>query len=319
MGLLTNLFGKQDVPGKPALETAVEHAVSAVEPLLVQTRGYPERYHHPVSVAMAYARQLADSLPGPIQIDRDAYARDAFVHALFPDVNAISEAIASSPSMQAYLRNSPSGNEFYALMGMRRVDRKLIGMELVGPAIQREIVQQATYFISHTIEYPAPDEALTREKIATQFFHCLVSKVKARIEQRRQNKEAMLTERGKLMPRLHVADDIERAAIEERLTMLADGMQSVIESLEVDHYLEDFEAVLLHPEEYLHLSQTSIRLDSMGIRRTADDTERGQEFMLSELIGYDQRDWTVTIVRCTNLQFETFAEKLDKASRYLTI
>ncbi len=319
MGLLTNLFGKQEIPGKPALETAVEHAVSAVEPLLAQTRGYPDRYHHPVSVAMAYARQLADSLPGPIQIDREAYAKDAFVHALFPDVNAISEAIASSPSMQEYLHDSPSGSEFYALMGMRRVDRKLIGMELVGPAIQREVVQQATYFISHTIESPAPDESLTREKIATQFFHSLVGKVKARIEQRRQNKEALLTERSNLMPRLHVADDIERAAIEERMTMLADGLQSIIESLELDHYLEDFETVLLHPEEYLHLTHSSIRVDSMGIRRSAGDTERGQEFMLSELIGYDRRDWTVTIVRCTNLQFETFAEKLDKAYRYLTL
>jgi len=319
MGLLTNLFGKQDVPGTPALKTAVEHAVSAVEPLLVQTRGYPDRYHHPVSVAMAYARQLAESLPGPIRIDRDAYATDAFVHALFPDVNAIAEALASSLSMQEYLRNSPSGSEFYALMGMRRVDRQLMGMELAGPTVQREVVQQATYFISHTMENPAPDEALAREKIATQFFHSLVGKVKARIEQRRQNKEAMLTERNNLMPRLHSADDIERAAIEERLTMLADGLQSIIESLELDHYPEDFEAVLLHSEEYLHLNQTSIRLDSMGIRRTTDDTEQGQEFMLSELIGYDRRNWTVTIVRCANLQFETFAEKLDKAYRYLTL
>ena len=77
--------------------------------------------------------------------------------------------------------------------------------------------------------------------------------------------------------------------------------------------------MLLHPEEYLRLNQTLITLDSMGIRRTADDTEKGKEFLLSELIGYDRRDWTVTIVRCTNLQYETFAEKLDKAYRYLSL
>lgn len=319
MGLLTNLFGQQDVADSPALKTAVEHAVTAVEPLLMQMSGYPERYRQPVSAAMAYAKQLADSLPGPVNIDRDAYGRDAFVHALFPDVNAIADTISSSLAMQEYLHHAPSGNEFYALMGMRRVDRKLMGMELVGSTVQREVVQHATYFISHTIENPSPDEALTREKIATQFFHSLVGHVRARIEQRRQNKEALLGERKELLSSLHTANDIERPAIEERLIMLEDGLQSIIESLEQDHYLDDFEAVLLHPEEYLHLNHTSIRLDTMGIRRTTDDTEWSKEFMLSELVGYDRRDWIVTIVRCTNLQYETFAERLDKAYRSLTL
>lgn len=319
MGLLTNLFGEQDVPDTPALKTAVEHAVSAVEPLLMQTGGYPDRYRGPVSAALAYSKQLADSLPGPVNIDRDAYARDALVHALFPDINAIADAISSSLSMQEYLHKAPSASEFYALMGMRRIDKKLMGMELLGSTLQRDVVQQATYFISHTIENPSPDEVLTREKIAAKFFHSLVGKVKARIEQRRQSKEVLLEKRKNLMHQLHSANDIERAATEERLTMLADGLQSIIESLELDRYLEDFEAVLLHPEEYLRLNQTSIRLDSMGIRRTTGDTEWSKEFMLSELIGYDRRDWTVTIVRGTNLRYESFAERLDKAYRYLTL
>ena len=319
MGLLTNLFGKQDTPDSPRLEKAIEHAASVVEPLLMQTSDYPDRYRQPVSVALAYAKQLADSLPGPVLIDREAYARDAFVHALFPDANAISDAIASSLSMQEYLRKPISGNEFYALMGMRRVDKKFMGMEMAGTMLQRDVVQQATYFISHTLENPSPDEALAREMIATRFFHCLVGKVKARIEQRRQRKEALTTETNALVSRQHFVNDIERSATEERVTKLENGLQSIIESLEPEHFLADFEAVLLHPEEYLRLNQTSITLDSMGIRRDADNAGQGKELMLSELIGYDRRDWTVTIVRCSNLEYESFAEKLDKAYRYLSL
>lgn len=319
MGLLTNLFGKHDVPDSPQLETAIEHAVSAVEPLLKQTSGYPDHYRQPVSVALAYAKQLAGSLPGPVLINRDAYARDALVHVLFPDVNAIPDAIASSLAMQEYLRKPSSGNEFYALMGMRRVDKKFMGMEMAGATLQRDVMQRATYFISHTLENPSPDEALAREMIATRFFHSLVGKVKARIEQRRQSKETLTAEANALKTRLHEVNNIERAATEERMTKLAGGLQSIIESLEPEHFLADFEAVLLHPEEYLHLNQTLITLDNMGIWHTADETGQGKEFMLSELIGYDRRDWTVTIVRCTNLQYETFAEKLDKAYRYLSL
>lgn len=319
MGLITNLFGKQDVPQTPALKTAVEHAVSSVEPLLLQAGGYPEHYHRPVSVALEYARQLAYSLPGPVKIDREAYARDAFVHALFPDINAISEAITSSLDMQEYLRHAPNGSEFYALMGMRRVDRKLMGMELMGETLQREVVQQATYFISHTIENPSPDETLARERIATGFFHSLVGKVKERIEQRRHTKEALLAERDTLMQRMRFANDIARSAAEERMDKLVEGLQPLIESLELDHYVADFEAVLLHPEEYLRLNQTTVTLDSMGIQRNADNQDQAREFTLSELVGYDRRDWTVTVVRCSSLDYETFAERLDKAYRYLRL
>ena len=319
MGLLTNLFGKQDVSNSPQLRTAIEHAVSAVQPLLMQASGYPRAYFKPVGVALEYARDLAHSLPGPVLVDREAYAQDAFVHTLFPDINAISDAVSASLSMQEYLRGSKSGGEFYALMGMRRVDKKFFGMELAGSTLQRDVAQQATYFISHTIVDPSPDETLVRENIARRFFHKLVDKVKVRIEQRRQSKEALIAERNDLMHRLRFVNDSERAVMEERLNELGTGLESIVESLELDHYLEDFEAVLLHPEKYLHLKQSTITLDSMGIQRNTDDIEQSNELKLSELIGYDRRDWTVTIVRYTNLQYETFAEKLDKAYRYLSL
>ncbi|MBI5005592.1 MAG: hypothetical protein HZB95_00555 [Nitrosomonadales bacterium] len=317
MGLHSNLFGKRDTQDTSALDAAVAYAVTAVEPLLIHMSGYPDRYRHPVGVAMEYARQLAGSLPGPVSIDREAYSRDSLVHVLFPDSNAMAEAITSSISMQEYLRAPPSGNEFYALMGMRRIDRNLIGMELVGSTMQREVLQQATYFTCHTIENPSPDEMLARDRVAMRFFHRLVADVKARIEQRRQSKEALLTKRKELTPRRLSATDPESAASAERTNRLEDGLHSIIESLGPERYFEDFEAVLLHPEEYLYLKQTSITLDNMGIRRS--DSGGGQEFTFSELVGCDRSDWTVTIVRGTNLKYESFADRLDKAYRYLTL
>lgn len=319
MKLIPNLFRKQS-SGASALKTAVEHAVSAVEPLLLHRRGYPQRYHRPVAAALEYAGQLAVSLPGPVRIDREAYARDPFVHILFPDINAIPDAITSSLAMQEYLRHPPSGDEFYALMGMRRVDKKLIGMELAGETLlQRDVVQQTTYFVSHTLENPSPGESLTRERIATQFFQCLVRKVKARIDQRKQSKEALISERDELTKRLRFASDIERDEAEQRIADLSEGLGALVESLDPDRYLDDFEAVLLHPEEHLRLVRTSLTLDSMGIRREEGDAGQGREFTFSELIGYDRRNWTVTLVRCADLEYETFAERLEKAYRYLTL
>ena len=77
--------------------------------------------------------------------------------------------------------------------------------------------------------------------------------------------------------------------------------------------------MLLHPEEYLHLDQKPIFLDSMGIMREGDGAGRGEPFMFNELIGYDRRDWTVTMVRCRNPHSESFAAKLEKAYRKLVV
>jgi hypothetical protein len=319
MGLFSKLFNPHDTPDSPALLAAIDRAVSAVEPLLKQTDDYPGRFRQPVSVALEYAKRLAYNLPGPVTIDREAYAKDALVHALFPDINAISEAVTSSLALQEYLRKAPAGNEFYALMGTRRIEKNVLGMEMSATTLQREVPQQAVYFSSHTLENPSPDEALAREMTTMRFFDSLVGKIKMRIEQRKRNKEALLTERSTLLPLLSTGDTTTHAGAEQRMTELMAELQTAVEALELENYLADFEAVLLHPEEYLHLNQTSLILDSMGIKRTANDGERGRPLVFSELVGYDRRDWTVTIVRCVNLEYESFAKRLDKAYRSLAL
>jgi hypothetical protein len=41
--------------------------------------------------------------------------------------------------------------------------------------------------------------------------------------------------------------------------------------------------------------------------------------VFNELIGFDRRDWTVTMVHCSNIQSETFAARLETAYRMLSI
>lgn len=319
MGLFADLFKLHDTPDSPALLAAIDRAVSAVEPLLKHTDDYPDRFRQPVNAALEYAKRLAYSLPGPVTIDREAYAKDAFVHALFPDINAISDAVTSSLALQEYLRRSPGSSEFYALMGTRRIEKSVLGMEVSAMTLQREVPQQAVYFSSHTLENPSPDESRAREMTAMHFFDSLVGKVKIRIEQRKQNKEALIAERNTLLPLLGTANDPKQAEAQQRMDKLMGELQSAMESLELKNYIADFDAVLRHPEEYLHLNQTSIMLDSMGIKRGANDSGRGRQLVFSELIGYDRRDWTMTIVRCVNVEYHSFAERLDKAYRYLTL
>lgn len=319
MGLFGQLFGHPHSKDEPVLLAAIERAIDGVEPLIKQTRGYRGIYRKSVATALEYAHSLAASIPGPVVVNRETYAKDPFIHALFPSADTVMEAFCASMAVRDYYRDSPHTSELYALMGMRRVEKNIIGMELAEEVIQRDVVQKMIYFSNHTIENLAPTEKQTRELIALSFFDKLVGKVKQRVEARKQERLSLLQEKDVLTSRLRVADAQTRPALEEKLSRIIARMQSTAGTLNLRSYIEDFEAVLLKPEQHLHLKQIPIALDSMGIRRESADTNQDKVILFSELVDFDRRNWTVTLVHCGNMQNKEFVIKLDKAYRKLSI
>lgn len=319
MGMLGHLFGhsrNEDIPGLPQ---AIERAVSAVEPLLKQTGGYPEIYRKPALTALEYARSLAASIPGPVEINRESYAKDPFVHALFPSIDFVQDAFVASRALQDHYQEFSSADKLYALMGMRRFEKTVVGMELSGQTIQRDVIQNVVYFTSHTLEDPAPSEKQSRDQVAWSFFDSLVGKVKKRVEARKHEKQSQLQQKDSLIARLRTADTQARPALEDELSKTIAGIQSITNSLELRNYIEDFEAVLLNPEKYLRLNRIPMVLDRMGIRQDGGDANGEGAVTFNELIGFDRRDWTVTMVYCSNVPIESFATRLEKACRELAI
>jgi hypothetical protein len=303
---------------KPALHAAIERAIDNVEPLIKLTHGYHANYQKPVATALEYAHTLAHSVPGPVAIDRASYASDAFVHALFPSADAVTDAFSASRALHDYYLKFPDTDVLYALMGMRRFEKNTTGMELAGEVIQRDVVQKTIYFTSHTLENPAPTEKQSREQVALSFFDSLVSKVKQRIAARKRDMQSQLQDENQLMSRLRTADAQSRPALEAQLSELVSRMQSAAGELNPGNYIDDFEAVLLHPEQHLKLRQTPIIMDNMGIIRS--NTDANQETILfNELVDYDRRDWTVTMVCCSNMKSESFSTRLTEAYRRLAI
>jgi len=318
MGGLRRLFGLNQ-KDTPELWAAIEQAVSAVEPRLKQTRRYPKAYRKPVSTALEYARNLAYSVPGPITVNHESYSMDAYVHAIFPSMDFVSEAFRSSRAMQVYLRENPATDEAYALMGMRRIEKTTMGMELSGQVIQREVPQQIVYFTSHTIVDPAPSEKQARDQVARGFFKNLVGKVTKRVAARKQDMQSQLHEMDLLKARLHESNANTRPALQKELSKMLASLQTTTRSLDLHNYPDDFEDVLLNPEQHLRLNPSPMILDSMGIRRDSDGTTQGNPIIFNDLIGFDRRNWTVTMVHCQSLQSETFAARLETAYRSLSI
>jgi hypothetical protein len=317
MDVFGHLFGHGSEEGDLSLLGAIERAVSSVEPQLKHMSGYPDSYRKPVATALEYVHELAADLPGPVTVDRESYSKDPFVHSLFPSADLIQDGLSASHSLRDYQRKFPASDELYALMGMRRSEKTLAEMELSGQMEQRDGLNKTVYFSSHTIEDPAPTEQMARDLAALSFFDSMVGKVRIRIGLRKQELLSRMQEKDLLTDLLLAANARKRPALELELSRTMKGLQATSSSLELHNFIADFEAVMLHPEEHLRMIQTPIVLDGMGIRRDVGDTARGEAIVFNDLIGYDRRDWTVTMVRCNNLRSVSFAAKADGAYRKL--
>ncbi|MGB8078584.1 MAG: hypothetical protein WCF09_11995 [Gallionella sp.] len=312
-----HLFGQGSGDDNLALDAAIDRAISAVDPLLKQLSGYPDIYRKPIVTALEYAHNLAADLPGPVTVDRETYAKDPFVHSLFPSADLIDEGLSASQSLRDFQQRFPASDELYALMGMRRSEKTLAGTELYGQTEQLDGSQKAVYFSSHTIEDPAPTERMARDLAAMSFFDSLVSKVRIRIGLRKQELLSQMQEKDLLTDLLRAANAGKRPALELELSRMMKVIQATSDSLELRNFIGDFEAVMLHPEEHLRMVEKQIILDSMGIKRDVGGAIRGKAIVFSDLIGYDRRDWTVTLVRCNNLRSVSFAGKPDNLYRKL--
>ncbi len=318
MGYLRNLLGLERQKELPGLASAIERAVNRVEPHLKQTGGYPKAFHKPIASALEYSRSLAAIIPGPVEINRAAYVQVPFVHALFPSVDFIHEGLCSSLAMRDFHAQNPASREVYALMGMRRWEKNSLGMELHGQVLRRDVLQHIVYFTNHTLENPSTSIEETRELISWSIFDKLIDLVAKRIEARKQEKSDLLRQNDLLMARLHEANEQTRPALAEEVDNMLSKIQKHVALLDLHLYVHDFEAVLLNPGQHLRLERTSMYLDDMGVRREPSEGA-GKPVEFDDLIGFDRRQWTVTLVHCSDFHVEPYADRLEAAYRRLSI
>lgn len=317
MNLLSRLLGAGRTVVSPDLSAAVERAVERVEPRLKQAGGYPDRYWKAVAHGLEYAHDLAAQVPGPVVIDREAYASDPLVHALFASPDEVRTALCVSQSMREFRSGNPDAAEVYALICMRRGTKTMLGVEMDGDVIRRDVPQEAVYFTDHTVADPGRTEVEARERIAQGFFDSLAAHVALRVATRKQEKVELELARDELLARLRGAAPERRPELTTKLDPLLHQLGRLAESLDLRRYVEDFEAVMLAPEKHVYLERTAMVLDGMGLLREPE-TSGSSEVVFSDLIGRDRRRWTVAMMYCNHVQEDaTISDRLATAERWL--
>ena len=299
------------------LAEIIAASIDQVEPRLRQIGGYPRRYAPSIAHAWAYCRDLAAQVPGPVTVDRQAFAQDPLVHALFSSPDGIVQALIQSKAVREWHQDAGKAQGVFALMGVRRWEKDVFGVEERGGVLRRDVAQKAVFFSDHTFSNLGGDLADTRALLARQFMSSLLARVNDRLEEIRQTRQRLERERDELRAQLRAKpDNVEcQDALQQTLAALAEA----VAALDLRSYAEHFDAVLSQPEPFLHLRPVSLPLDAMGIHQQATGDGQAQPLDMSEMACRDRRRWIVMLVHCQLDELPDYQERLASAEHWLAI
>lgn len=264
-----------------------------------------------IETAWAHCEKVAAAVPGPLAIERSAFANDPIVHALFASADDIAAMFGKSRCVR---ENFPHlalrGEHCHALLGMRLMEKKDLGWAQQGDLLVAENVRRLVYFTDHTLSEPAESEDETRAKIAESLFQGLATEFAERIAALRREVED-----------LRIAAGLERfearafpGEAEETETMLRQRLAE----LQPAALATAFAGFLSSADEHIGLETFTLRLNRAGVVCPEEDAG-ATTIALSRLHGRDRRRWIVFVARFRHDEIRAALERFQEASRYIVI
>ena len=248
------------VSSVPSLSATV---AELVDPLLKSASGFERQLAQPVEHALGYCEGLVDALPGPIDINRQSFACDPLVHALFATADDIDQMLGRSQAVRDFLAQpySCADDYFLALFAARRREKRQLGIVQQGDVLQNDVPQLVVYFSSHTLVEPSCDLATTRRNLRCKALESLLQTFHEHVESLRSEREGLRADaalaRGHLTVLRGTSPGPEYQAHTRQLADLDARLRESATSLMPDQLLAALTDYLRQPEASLRLAPVS--------------------------------------------------------------
>lgn len=297
--LFQSFFGSEESRGRypdSLVEAAIERAVDGTDSRLRLLPGYRKRLRGPVIQAIDHVVALVDSLPEPLVAGHENFSAEPRLATLFVSAEHMLETLGRDRAMISFLKEAAVGAErLTALLLAERIEKNVLGMELAGEQVRRDVAQLTVSFRNHRLVDVADNEAETRRQLKRRAFDHLLSLALARIVDVREERTDLARQRDVLRHKLLTLErsgwsfeqgegappepaslQAELADIEIELERL--GSDAGVLNTHLDIVVEQLaQAELLLQRETLHM-----RLDSMNIQRNAQDGA-GRDIVMPEI------------------------------------
>jgi hypothetical protein len=297
----------------------VESVVDGTDSKIRLVPGYKKKLQNSVQSSLEFADDLVNQIPSSIEVSRSTFTTDPHVNAFFTNVTDLQSIFSRSSEIHDYMEDShDSSAHCCALLCMARTEKTVMGMELSGDMLKRDVMQVAVSFSDHRIYSPAPSEPEAREGLKLCLLQGLVSNALERVAKLRLASHHLRSQHQMLHARLRryqqksrdikprvLMDDSTLRDMEETSRELEGIEQQImkIPRLTPQVVLEQVVDVFSQPDDFVRLSKSSLRLNKMGIKISDDSTQPGNLLDLTEVTIGDDRPRVVTLATFPKKEF----------------
>lgn len=320
-------FLKPTPPPDQEVLAGLDLVARVVEPALRFTPGFEKRLRAPLQHALGYCAELVAALPGPIEVNRQAFANDPLVHALFATASDIEQMLGRSQAVRDFLASPDcwQSDHFYAMFAARRQQKKQLGMEQQGDLIRSDVPQLVLYFSGQTLIEPNCQIEEMRLGLRGKALASLLQTFHSHLEVLRHERQGLCAELAVERAHLTVlrgsSGGREIAVGTRHLSELDAQLRRQAEALAPEHLIDALADYLTTPERVLYLSPVAITVDRLGIiRDEADSLSNIHTLNFPELTARDRRLHLAMLARINREEALEAVEKVrDQQHRFLLI
>ncbi len=325
------------------IDAAMERVISGTDPRLVAVGGYKRKLRPAVEKSVSYVIEVVDRLPPSVELSRKTFGTDALLRTLFVSPQHVHDVLTRSPPVRQFTgAQTVVPDRGHALLGVQRSERTVLGMELQGDAVQREVKQTSVSFSDHQLTEVTGDEDATRWELKKNAFDHLVERALLRIATARSRKDQLKNTRSLLEVKLKrmrqgnwglearlktgEKNDAGAAAPDVDLTTLEGQVADIEEELKtlgsdgasLDKSLQEVTAVLEQPEANLRVDRIRLTLDAMGVKRSEEMEKGVKSLEMDEVfLGENAPRFIIQLVNFSLDESPSGADLLAQAARSL--
>ena len=273
--------------------STVEIVVNGTDSKIRLVPGYKKKLQGTIQDSLEFADDLVSQIPLAIEVSSSTFTSDPYVNAFFTNVTDLQSIFSHSSEVQDYMADCHDKNaRCCALLCMRREEKTVMGMELSGNVLKKDIMQTAVSFSDHRVYSPAPSETETREGLKNCLFHGLVTNALERIVQLRFAGHQLQSRHQMLHARLRRHK--QQTGIVSQGTRTNEETSLELKKVEKEMLhaplltpqimLQQVLEVFSKPDDFVQVRKLQLRLNKMGIKISDNSAQADNKLNLTEVI-----------------------------------
>ncbi len=337
---LHSIFTGPNQPGKFDKELmlrGIERVVDGTDPRLRAVSHYRRKLWDSVEHAIDYVVTFVNTLPPAITADRQGYMTDPRLRALFASPESLREILSFSDGARNYLKQAPDPLpvELYAGLGAVRVEKNVLGIEMDGEILRRDVPQIMVNFSDHRVVCFSGNEQDSRRELMRRGCDYLIETALQRLiasrvqkTQLEQQQRKLLQQKANILKQAQVGlesltgpatlEPVDLSALEQQLQNLETELSQLrADSATLDKHLAKVVATLSEPEKVLRLDSISLTLDHMNTKVAADSPRVANAMTFQEIVMGKDRRLAALFVRFPSNQLLPQPDFFKEANRLL--